>query len=88
MTASTEVGMVLAYAHRDRHMLGECDRMLASPDLFQEFVRKIEHQSSVLGNMPSSVVQLFFVGTPVVECQSLEGFEYAFVRKAIVSTRD
>jgi len=86
MKAYMDTATVLVEAHRDLHRMGQCKKMLVAPDLFQALVQKIKEQNRPLVDdsvmrVPVPVSQVFFMQTQVVECESLEGLEYAFVRK-------
>ena len=83
MERAIEIGTVLVEAHRDLHRLGQCEKMLASPDLLQAFKEKMMKQQDDLYldvRKPRSTDKVLFMGVPVVECEVLEGLEYALVR--------
>ena len=78
---AVEIGMVLVEAHRDLRRLGDCKKMLAAPELVQAFKDELDKRNQNLGfNRRAGTGELFFRGVPVVECEVLEGLEYAFVR--------
>lgn len=90
MERAIEIGTVLVEAHRDLHRLGQCEKMLASPDLVQAFKEKMMKQQDDLyldARKPRRTGKLFFMGVLVVECEILEGLEYAIVRKGVSDER-
>jgi hypothetical protein len=65
---------------RDLDRLGDCKKMLASPSLY-EALRELYIEGALnVGKQPPLNDTLYFKGAPVVECDHLQGMEYAFVK--------
>ena len=63
---------------RDLDRLGDCKKMLASPSLYESLLKLYAE-----GHDDPEIVRagtLYFKGAPVVECDHLQGMEYAFVK--------
>jgi len=68
-------------ANCDLYSLGECKKMLVSPQFLIAFRGMLIKRAVDCGfhYLPSGE-QMFFKGVPVVECDFLEDLEYAFVK--------
>jgi len=76
MSETLDVGRTLADATFDQHRLGECKKMLVSPRLMEGFRDALKDREIRL-----PIVGIIYIrGVPVVECEQLEGLEYAFVK--------
>lgn len=76
-----KISKVLSDMKKDLFNLGDVRKMLASPSLI-EAMRDlmIEGATNVSAPAPSRTGTLYFRGAPVVECDHLQGMEYAFVK--------
>lgn len=76
MSETLDVGRTLADATFDQHRLGECKKMLVSPRLMEGFRDAFKDREIRL-----PIAETIYIrGVPVVECEQLEGLEYAFVK--------
>ncbi len=76
-----KISKVVSDMKKDLFNLGDVKKMLASPSLI-EAMRDlmIEGATNVGAPVPSRTGTLYFRGAPVVECDHLQGMEYAFVK--------
>lgn len=81
MSDLADISKVISDMKRYLDSLGECKKMLASPGLVQAILGLHREQAEYLGKPdPTLTGTMYFKGTPVVECEHLEGLEYAFVK--------
>ncbi len=81
MSDLADISKVVSDMKHDLDSLGDCKKMLASPGLVQSLLDLCKEQAEYLGKAaPAPIGELYFRGSPVVECEHLEGLEYAFVK--------
>ena len=81
MSDLTDIAKVISDMRRDVDALGDCKKMLASSDLIEAMLDLHREVASLSGKaIPDSTAELYFRGTPVIECEQLQDLEYAFVK--------
>lgn len=81
MSDLADISKVVSDMRHDLDSLGDCKKMLASSGLVQAMLDLYKEQATYLGKSVSVPMgELYFRGSPVVECEHLEGLEYAFVK--------
>lgn len=77
MSTAIEIAKAFNSAVHDLHRLGECKKMLVSPQLLVGFRDLLVEQSP---GIPVLEGVIYFRGLPVVACVQLEDLEYSFVK--------
>lgn len=81
MSDLADIAKVVADMKRDVDILGDCKKMLASADLVEAMLNLHRESAAFTGKpIPDSTAELYFRGSPVIECEHLQDLEYAFVR--------
>lgn len=81
MSDLADISKVVSEMQRDLHRLGECRKLLVSRDLSVALHALLRERAMDMAN-PERVLMgtMYFRGTLVVECDSLQDLEYAFVK--------
>ena len=81
MSYLADIAKVISDMKREVDVLGDCKKMLASADLVEAILDLHREHASLAGKpIPDSTAELYFRGSPVIECEHLQDLEYAFVR--------
>ena len=82
MSDLSEIEKVVSDMRRDLEVLGDCKKMLASTGLVQAMLDLHREFAAHSGKSTEDLFEgeLYFRGSPVVECEHLQDLEYAFVK--------
>lgn len=87
----SDIGLsVINEISRDLYRLKdkELSRLLASPHLSKWLLERLKRQPVEIDLTKISVESVYFKGIPVIECDQLHGWEYAFVKEKHYDSSD